>query len=276
MFSGLTVSADPVINQGLLLLGVAYLVLKLHHAVAITRFDPAQRPTLAAMLGYLLYLPTLSGGPIMRLREWHELERAGPASWLDVEIGLRRIIWGLAKKVLLVPLMLEAGELISRGGISAVEVAPYLALSVILIYLDFSGYCDIAIGSARLFGHRVRENFASPFMATSLSHFWRGWHITMGDWLREHIFVPFGGMRAGRAKLALLAFGTMVFCGLWHAFEWRFLWWGVFHGVLLGAEAWLGIRALPPGSPWWKLWPRRALVFAVMCISAGFFIPAWW
>jgi len=277
LFGGLTISVDATLSEAAKLIGVAYLALKLHHAIRFTLFDREQRPRLLSMLGYTLYLPTLAGGPVLRLREWYALERedvhadAGAA----IDVGVRRMAWGLGKKVLVVPLLVWASGILMRQdawwGIPALLVA-----SLLLVYADFSGYSDIALGSARTLGHRVRENFHAPFTATSLSHFWRGWHMSMGDWLREHIFIPLGGMRAGRSKIMVITFATMLFCGLWHAFEWRFVAWGVYHGLLLAAEAGLGIKPLPPNAPRGKVWLRRSAIFVVMCGSSAFFIPMWW
>ncbi|NUQ35700.1 MAG: MBOAT family protein [Planctomycetaceae bacterium] len=274
IFGGLTLSLHEISDQVFKLLGFAYVVLKAHHVFVIAKADSKPPRNLLDTVHYLIYLPTLSAGPILRLREWRMLNTVefAPAHF---EIGVKRTLWGLFKKVVIVAMLLECdGWLEGRPG-WWVEPA-ILVVGLFTIYFDFSGYTDIAIGVARMFGHKLPENFKSPFAATSLSHFWRKWHISMGDWIREHVFIPLGGMRAKGGRLYALLFGSMLFCGLWHAFEWRFVLWGLYHGILLALEQMISVHPLPQGAPWHKTLLRRAFVLAVMVGSTAFFIRRYW
>jgi alginate O-acetyltransferase complex protein AlgI len=288
MFGGLEVSVSGVAAEAFKVIGVAFVAARIHGYLHSVLYDPSARLSVWGLFGYLLYLPTLTGGPLIRLREWREMSGLQPGPSLstdaatDIECGTRRILWGLAKKVLTVPLLMwlaTATENKFAGSSGTTWLAArcaQAAIAVFVVYFDFSGYSDIAIGVARLLGHRIRENFSVPFLATSMTHFWRGWHVTMGDWLREHLFIPLGGLKAGKWKVILITLAIMLFSGLWHAFELRFLLWGAYHGVLLSAERLFEVRPLPPQSPSWKLWMRRSLVFIAMCGSASFFIREWW
>jgi D-alanyl-lipoteichoic acid acyltransferase DltB (MBOAT superfamily) len=113
------------------------------------------------------------------------------------------------------------------------------------IYLDFSGYSDIAIGLGKLLGFNLPENFAAPYLARSFQDFWRRWHITLSRWLRDYLYIPLGGSRQGALRTYFALFCTMALGGLWHGASWNFLIWGSAHGLFLILErAWLGRRTL--------------------------------
>src|SRR5262249_17570373 len=139
-----------------------------------------------------------------------------------------------------------------------------------MLFLDFSGYSDVAIGIGRLFRFEVPENFKHVFTATTLTQFWRNWHATLGDWLRETVFIPLGGIRARGWQLSAIVVVSMLLVGLWRGYRWIFVAWGVFHGVALLLENRLGVKPLRAHrTPWWQLGLRYALVQAV--VVAGMF-----
>lgn len=116
----------------------------------------------------------------------------------------------------------------------------YAAAVVLYIYFDFSGYSDMAIGLGRLFGFHFPENFNYPYIASSITEFWRRWHITLGAWFRDYVYIPLGGNRLGRRRQLLLIFLVWGLTGLWHGASWNFLVWGLLFGVLLAMEkVWL-------------------------------------
>ena len=123
-------------------------------------------------------------------------------------------------------------------------------------------------------GIRVPENFRRPFLATSVSEFWRNWHITLVDWFRDHVFIPLGGMQSNRKQAAALAFLIMTLCGVWHGLTLPFLAWGVWHGLMLASEALLGVRPVPPARRHGvKYWSRVLWTNARVAIAAVFFLP---
>jgi alginate O-acetyltransferase complex protein AlgI len=125
-------------------------------------------------------------------------------------------------------------------------------MTVILLYtyffFDFAGYTHIAIGYGLLLGVKVPENFRQPFLATSVTEFWRNWHISLADWFRDHIFIPAGGMRLGGFRAAALAGGILILCGLWHGLTIPFLMWGIWHGSMIFLEGVTGMKPLPPAQ----------------------------
>jgi alginate O-acetyltransferase complex protein AlgI len=182
---------------------------------------------------FALFFPTLLAGPIKRFQSFGP--PAPSPTEEDLAAGLSRILQGLLKKLLLadtlatVALRLQQPELVSPLGL---WLGTYAYAGQ--IYLDFSGYSDLAIGTALLFGYRVPENFDWPYIATSLQDFWRRWHISLSSWIRDYLFIPLGGSRRSRLRVALNLLLVMALCGLWHGPAWHFVAWGLWHGAGLG------------------------------------------
>jgi len=159
--------------------------------------------------------------------------------------------------------------------------APTIWISVLTIvalylyfYFDFAGYSDIAIGLGLLLGIKVPENFRKPFSATTVSEFWRNWHITLVDWFRDNVFIPLGGMQTSRYRAGALALLVMVLCGLWHGLTFSFLIWGVWHGFALYIEAVTGTKPIPPALRhgvyyWWRVFWTNARV----AVAGLLFLP---
>jgi D-alanyl-lipoteichoic acid acyltransferase DltB (MBOAT superfamily) len=193
---------------------------------------------------YLSFFPQLVAGPIVRATDLSpQIDRrpdprtipAGEAFWL--------IAQGLVKKVVISSYL--ATNLVDPvfdvpGEHSRLDVLLAIYGYSVQIYADFSGYTDIAIGCALLLGFRFPQNFDAPFRAVSLQDFWRRWHISLSTWLRDYVYIPFGGNRGGRARTARNLALTMVLGGLWHGAAWTFLVWGAIHGVALIVERLLG------------------------------------
>jgi D-alanyl-lipoteichoic acid acyltransferase DltB (MBOAT superfamily) len=146
----------------------------------------------------------------------------------------------------------------------------------IVIYADFSGYTDIAIGVAKLLGFRFPRNFDRPYTARSIQEFWRRWHMTLSRWLRDYLYIPLGGNRRGERRTLINVFATMVLGGLWHGAAWTFVFWGAFHGGLLAANRWRRRRASREETEEQQdRWPdhlrRCAATFALVCVGWVFF-----
>jgi D-alanyl-lipoteichoic acid acyltransferase DltB (MBOAT superfamily) len=147
------------------------------------------------------------------------------------------------------------------------------------VYGDFSGYSDIARGSAQLMGFHFMVNFRQPFLAHRLQDFWRRWHISLSTWLRDYLYIPLGGSAGGNWKTSLNLFTTLILAGLWHGANWTFVIFGAIHGVVLSVERYLfpvtkeSINAARPQrfahSLW--LWTQRVLTFNIFCLSLAFF-----
>jgi alginate O-acetyltransferase complex protein AlgI len=265
-----TVLGDPVLHW----IGFSYFLLKCIHVMRASARGIVAPPTTPELLHYVLFLPTLTSGPLYRLDTFvAQLDAPKQLTWDAVHDGLLRCLWGAGKKVVVVrALGAVVAELHARP--LAWQPLTFLALYVML-YFDFSGYTDIAIGLGRLLGFDVPENFKQPFTATTLTQFWRNWHATLGDWLRENVFIPLGGLRAEGVRLSAIVLGNMLVVGAWHGFSLVFLGWGAYHGTLLLVENWLGVKPLRPHrTPRWRLWLRYGLIQAAA--AGGMFAFLGW
>jgi alginate O-acetyltransferase complex protein AlgI len=265
-----TVLGDPILHW----IGFSYFLLKCIHVMRASARGIVAPPTAPELLHYALFLPTLTSGPLYRLDTFvAQLDAPKQLTWDAVHDGLLRCLRGVAKKVVVVrALGAVVADLHARA--LAWQPATFVALYVML-YFDFSGYTDIAIGFGRLLGFEVPENFKHPFTSTTLTQFWRNWHATLGDWLRENVFIPLGGLRAEGVRLSAIVLGNMLVVGLWHGWSLVFLAWGAYHGTLLLVENWLGVKPLRPHrTPRWRLWLRYGLIQAAA--AGGMFAFVGW
>ncbi|MFT3842589.1 MAG: MBOAT family O-acyltransferase [Myxococcaceae bacterium] len=219
---------------------------------------------------YLTLFPHLVAGPIVRYSEIAgELRERKVTVPLAFE-GVRRFSVGLAKKVILANSLgavadaifaLPTSELTTS--LSWIGVASY----TLQIYFDFSGYTDMAIGLARFFGFHFPENFNAPYLADSVTDFWRRWHMSLSRWFRDYLYIALGGNRAGPLRTYFNLFTVFALCGLWHGASWTFVIWGIFHGVLLVAERVLRLRfgVQPRGIP------GRVLTMVLVMVGWVFF-----
>ena len=186
---------------------------------------------------YVTMFPQLIAGPIVRYVSVEKQLSARCHTTLKFYDGIKRFIFGLAKKVIIANTL---GAVFSE--ISALQTMPVLtawfgALCFSLqIYYDFSGYSDMAIGLGLMFGFKFPENFDHPYTSKSITEFWRRWHITLGTWFREYLYIPLGGNRTGKARLCLNLLVVWALTGLWHGSFWNYLLWGVYFGLLLIIE----------------------------------------
>ena len=187
---------------------------------------------------YAAFFPTQIAGPIKRYPDFVAQmleERKLRLTYFDE--GLPLIIVGLAKKLLLadnLATLVQMGfQHATHGSYSAPELWVFTWAFAFQIYFDFSGYTDIARGSAMLFGYHIPINFNMPYMASNISNFWHRWHISLSTWLRDYLFIPLGGSRAKHWQVNRNLLITMALGGLWHGASWNFVVWGIYHGLLL-------------------------------------------
>ncbi len=188
---------------------------------------------------YVTFFPQLIAGPIVRYQTVEEEIHTRKETLDGFVRGLRRFIIGLAKKVIIANQVGAIATLIYNGDISAYGTQFYwlAALAYTLqIYFDFSGYSDMAIGLGRMFGFHFLENFDYPYIASSVTEFWRRWHISLSTWFRDYIYIPLGGNRVKKAKWLLNILIVWALTGLWHGAEWNFIAWGLYYAVLLILE----------------------------------------
>jgi alginate O-acetyltransferase complex protein AlgI len=193
---------------------------------------------------FVAFFPHLIAGPIVRPKDiMPQLQRrqAGPCAE-NLGAGATLFLLGLAKKLVLADTFggfADVGFNAADAGASlSLFEAWYAVLAYSLqIYFDFSGYSDMAIGLARMLNVRFPLNFASPYQSRNIAEFWRRWHITLGAFLRDHVYIPLGGSRCGTWRHSANLLGTMLLCGLWHGAAWRFVLWGGLHGLYLVVHA---------------------------------------
>ncbi len=188
---------------------------------------------------YVSFFPQLIAGPIVRYQTVESEIKLRKESLEDVSYGLRRFIVGLSKKVILSNKIGAIATLIYTENTSAYGTAIYwlAALAYSLqIYFDFSGYSDMAIGLGRIFGFHFLENFHYPYIATSITDFWRRWHISLSSWFRDYIYIPLGGNRCSTARWVFNLCVVWVLTGFWHGAQWNFMLWGIYYAVLLLVE----------------------------------------
>jgi alginate O-acetyltransferase complex protein AlgI len=184
-----------------------------------------------------------------------------------------RILRGCFRKLVLAFILNELVRRLLPLDQTVLVSAASIVLLYLYFYFDFAGYSDMAIGYGLLMGIRVPENFRRPFLATTISEFWRNWHITLVDWFRDHVFWPLGGMKS-RVRAGLVALLVMVLCGLWHGPTLGLLIWGTWHGSLLLMEAVTGVRPLPPSlrhGP--RFWARILWTNAAVAAASTLFLP---
>ena len=183
---------------------------------------------------FVAYFPQLVAGPIERAKVLlPQIESERRLDQRTLATGCWLIFWGLWKKVVVADRLALSVDSLFETTVDNTLIASYLAVVAFAfqIYCDFSGYSDIARGVSKLFGIELMLNFNLPYVATNPSDFWRRWHISLSTWLRDYLYIPLGGNRQGNVYCNLMI--TMVLGGLWHGASWNFVWWGVYHGVLL-------------------------------------------
>lgn len=206
---------------------------------------------------FISFFPHLIAGPILHHKEiqpqFGHLTRAVP--WASVAAGITLFTIGLFKKVMIAdPIGMLADPLYAGAITHAAQAWSAALLYGFQLYFDFSGYSDMAIGLAALFGIRFPQNFNSPYRATSVADFWRRWHITLSQFLRDFLYIPLGGNRHGVPRTLMNLTITMALGGLWHGASWNFLIWGVVHGVLLAIHAvWQRVGFTLPRALAWSL-----------------------
>ena len=195
---------------------------------------------------YVVLFPQLIAGPIVRYVDVERELRSRKTTMEDFRLGLRRFIFGLGKKILIANQLGQFIELFRASGEKSLLFYWLYALGFCLhIYFDFSGYSDMAIGLGRIFGFKFLENFNYPFLSASIQEFWRRWHMTLGGWFRDYLYIPLGGSRVSKGKWLRNVLFVWMFTGLWHGAEWTFVAWGLMFAALLLMEKVVNVNAWP-------------------------------
>ena len=207
---------------------------------------PAQKNPIS-FGAYVALFPQLIAGPIVRYVDVARELDSRTHSWTDAALGLRRFLVGLGKKVILADNFALLMKLFREsGGQSVLFYWMYAIAFMLNIYFDFSGYSDMAIGLGRVLGFRFIENFNYPYLSKSMTEFWRRWHMSLGSWFRDYVYIPMGGNRVSKQRWVFNILTVWMLTGLWHGAAWNFVLWGLLFAVLLLLEKWVpGLQKLP-------------------------------
>ncbi|MHA1538365.1 MAG: MBOAT family O-acyltransferase [Alphaproteobacteria bacterium] len=261
-------------------LGISFFTFQQIAYLADVRSGQAHERQILRYALFVTFFPQLIAGPIVHHREMlpqFVQPRSRRLRLDDLSIGTTIFIIGLFKKAVLADGIAEFSnpvfETAARGEPVALLDAWAGAMSYTFqLYFDFSGYSDMAVGAARMFGIKLPINFNAPYRATSIIDFWRRWHITLSRFLRDYLYIPLGGNRKGRARRHVNLMITMVLGGLWHGAGWTFILWGALHGAYLAVNhAWLHLRGKRAGGrrrpSALGLWSGRALTFVAVIFA---------
>ena len=260
------------------------------YAVDVYKRKIRAERSLPHFLLFILFFPHLVAGPIVRagdfLRQAHRRKRW---NWLRVQIGLQLFLLGAFKKLAIADRMAvftdgtagQPGPFLNPEFYSTGALWLALMAYALRIYCDFSGYSDMAIGTAHMFGYKLARNFNMPYLSANVSEFWRRWHISLSTWLRDYVFIPLGGSRGSGWATNRNLLITMVLGGLWHGANWTYIVWGLLHGTMLIAHrqfrAWCETK--PVVEAYLNTWVGTAsrVFVTYICVSLCwvFFRPEW-
>ena len=237
------IAFHPVVLNIILPAGISFFTFQsMSYTIDVYRREIPACKSLRDFLLFVAFFPQLVAGPIVRAADFlPQLLKRQRAAWKDVESGLALFALGAIKKLVI------SDQIAGHVDLVFTQPGTYDALSLLLaalgfglqIYCDFSGYSDMAIGCARMMGYDFCLNFRMPYSATSVTEFWRRWHISLSTWLRDYLYISLGGNRRGPTRTHINLMLTMLLGGLWHGASWNFVIWGALHGAaLIVHKAW--------------------------------------
>jgi alginate O-acetyltransferase complex protein AlgI len=233
--AGVTTSL-PVLEV-ILPVGISFYTFEaINYTVDVYRRKIRAERDLGNFVLFILFFPHLVAGPIVRAADFlPQVRRCKRWDWARVHVGAQLILMGLFKKMAVADQMALFADPVFADPTAFKTSAVWMAVLAyaVQIYCDFSGYSDLALGSAHLLGYHLAQNFNMPYLAANIAEFWHRWHISLSTWLRDYLFIPLGGSRGGTWLTCRNLFLTMALGGLWHGASWTFVVWGCLHGLLL-------------------------------------------
>ena len=248
-FNALTGLSVPLLRLALPV-GISFYTFQcLSYTIDLYRGNAQVQKNIVNFGAYVAMFPQLIAGPIVRYVDVERQLRQRQHSWEEARLGLRRFLVGLGKKVILADNFALLCKLYRESGEKTVVFSWMYAIAFTLnIYFDFSGYSDMAIGLGRILGFRFPENFRYPYMSKSITEFWRRWHMTLGGWFRDYVYIPMGGNRVSRGRWIGNILTVWMLTGLWHGAAWNFVLWGLLFAALLLAEKAVPALGRLPGA----------------------------
>ena len=238
------------------------------YALDLYRRKIPPAPDLARFTLFKLFFPQLIAGPIVRYGQIGSQLGALRSDYAMFAKGIFFFVSGLAKKMILADAMARIADGAFSGNYAGIDAYFGLVAFAFQIYFDFSAYSEMAYGLGYMFGVELPQNFNSPYKSKSLTEFWKRWHITLSQWLRDYLYIPLGGNRNGKTRMYLALVVTMLLGGLWHGASYTFIIWGLMHGTLLVMEKALGSR-----NPLLRLpgWVQVVVTFHLVMAAWVFF-----
>lgn len=252
-----------------------YLFQCISYIVDVYRGDAPAQKSFVRFGAYVSMFPQLIAGPIVRYGSINKELENREITIADVQDGISRFLIGLGKKVLIADNFGKLIEICNTANEKSVILMWMYAFAVTLqIYFDFSGYSDMAIGLGRMLGFHFSENFQYPYTTKSVTEFWRKWHMSLGSWFRDYVYIPMGGNRVSNGKWIINILTVWMLTGLWHGAAWNFVIWGLFFGVLLLIEKKTGFAShLPTGFA--HIYVMIAVIFSFVIFQAPTLQSGW-
>ncbi len=243
------------------------------YSVDVYRRTVSAEPSLINYAAYQAMFGHLVAGPIVRYQTVAARLRFRIFNFEEFTEGARRFMVGFAQKVIVADTLAPLSDYgFSLPGPSLFDAALTVLSYSLHLYFDFCGYSNMAIGLGLMVGLKFPENFASPYLATSLNDFWRRWHISLSSWLRDYLYIPLGGNRSGETRTAINLLTTMALGGLWHGASWTFLVWGLWHGIGLVVARFWSRLSMPKVAPL----PGHALTLIFVMLGWALFRAQDW
>ncbi len=238
----------------------------LSYVIDVYRRDTKAQRNIVNLATYITMFPQLIAGPIVRYTDLEQQLVERSYTWEKTREGIRRFVIGLGKKVLIANQLGELCSVFAKSQEPSVLFYWINALAFMLqIYFDFSGYSDMAIGLGKILGFDLNENFDYPYISKSITEFWRRWHMSLGTWFRDYVYIPLGGNRKGAKRQIINIFVVWALTGFWHGAEWNFLLWGLYFAVILIIEKNFLLKKLNRSKVWGH-------VYTLFLVLIGFVI----
>ncbi len=263
-FNAVTGLSIPLLKIALPI-GISFYTFQIvSYVIDVYRGDVAAQRNYINLAAYISMFPQLIAGPIVRYADIAEQLENRTHSTAKTSLGVRRFIIGLSKKILLANVLGELVDVFKNADERSVLFYWLYAVAYTLhIYFDFSGYSDMAIGLGHVFGFDFLENFNYPFISRSITEFWRRWHMSLGSWFRDYLYIPLGGNRVSRGRWIFNIAVVWAATGLWHGAAWNFVAWGIFFAVLLVLEK-LFLKK------WLERAPARGHIYVMLLVIISF------
>ncbi|MBE6599458.1 MAG: MBOAT family protein [Ruminococcaceae bacterium] len=268
-FNAATGLSVPLLNIALPV-GISFYTFQiLSYTVDVYRGDTAAQRNVIDLGAYITLFPQLIAGPIVRYSDIAQQLKGRRHTVGKTAYGVRRFVLGLGKKVLIADTLAAFCSAFAASGDKSVLFYWLYAVAYSLqIYFDFSGYSDMAIGLGKILGFDFLENFNYPFISGSITEFWRRWHMSLGSWFRDYVYIPLGGNRVSKARNIFNIFVVWMLTGFWHGAAWNFILWGVFFGIMLLIEKLWLLKYLKKARVWNHIYVLFPVLFSFVLFAS--------